>query len=270
MHFAGEALVEQSMKAPSPFYVSNVARGIFLLDAMLRHRIKNFIFASTCAVYGEPHIVPIPEDHPKSPINPYGKSKLAFEDILADYRKYAGLNYVSLRYFNVAGASPARGEARRQETHLIPLILQAIQSSASHVAVFGDDYPTPDGTCIRDYVHVLDIAEAHLRALKEIERLSGSAFNVGTGAGHSIRQVIDAVRRVTGSNISEKVLPRRPGDPAALVASGEKLRRQLNWKPAHSSLDEIIASAWTWKQSHPHGYTAATQPAANSLTASSR
>ena len=259
MHFAGEALVEQSMKAPSPFYVSNVARGIFLLDAMLRHRIKNFIFASTCAVYGEPHVVPIPEDHPKSPINPYGKSKLAFEDILADYRKYAGLNYVSLRYFNVAGASPARGEARRQETHLIPLILQAIQSSAPHVAVFGDDYPTPDGTCIRDYVHVLDIAEAHLRALKEIERLSGSAFNVGTGAGHSIRQVIDAVRRVTGSKISEKVLPRRPGDPAALVASGEKLRRQLNWQPAHSSLDEIITSAWIWKQAHPNGYTAAAQ-----------
>ena len=270
MHFAGEALVEQSMKAPSPFYVSNVARGIFLLDAMLRHHIKNFIFASTCAVYGEPHIVPIPEDHPKSPINPYGKSKLAFEDILADYRKYAGLNYVSLRYFNVAGASPHRGEARRQETHLIPLILQAIQSSAPHVSVFGDNYPTPDGTTIRDYVHVLDIAEAHLRALKDIDRLSGSAFNVGTGAGHSIRQVIDAVRRVTGSNIAEKVLPRRPGDPAELVASGEKLQRELNWQPAHSSLDEILASAWTWKQSHPDGYATTAQPAANPLTASSR
>ena len=270
MHFAGEALVEQSMKAPSPFYVSNVARGIFLLDAMLRHRIRNFIFASTCAVYGEPHVIPIPEDHPKSPINPYGKSKLAFEDILADYRKYAGLNFVTLRYFNVAGASPHRGEARRHETHLIPLILQAIQSSAPHVSVFGGDYPTPDGTAIRDYVHVLDIADAHLRALHAIDRLSGSAFNVGTGAGHSIRQVIDAVRRVTGSKISEKVLPRRPGDPAELVASGEKLRRDLAWHPSRSSLDEIIQSAWTWKQSHPDGYATTAQPAANPLTASSR
>jgi UDP-glucose 4-epimerase len=270
MHFAGEALVEKSMTDPSPFYVTNVARGIILLDAMLRHRIQNFIFSSTCAVYGEPQVLPIPEDHPKSPVNPYGKSKLAFEDILADYRKYAGLHYVSLRYFNVAGASRDRGEARRVETHLIPLILQAIQSSAPHVAVFGDDYPTPDGTCIRDYVHVLDIAEAHFRALKEIARLTGSAFNVGTGQGHSIREVIDTVRRVTGSKIPEKVFPRRPGDPAALVASGEKMRRELGWQPAHSSLEEITASAWTWKQSHPDGYAAAGQPAANPLTASSR
>jgi UDP-glucose 4-epimerase len=263
MHFAGEALVEQSMKAPSPFYVSNVARGIFLLDSMLRHHIRNFIFASTCAVYGEPHIVPIPEDHPKSPINPYGKSKLAFEDILADYRKYAGLRYVTLRYFNVAGASAARGESRRRETHLIPLILEAIQSNAPHVTVFGDDYPTPDGTCIRDYVHVLDIAEAHLRALKEIDRLSGNAFNVGTGSGHSICQVIDAVRRITGSNISQKVAPRRPGDPAVLVASGDKMRRDFSWQPRHSSLDEIISSAWMWTQSNALGHVISARPVAH-------
>jgi UDP-glucose 4-epimerase len=269
MHFAGEALVEKSMNDPSPFYVTNVARGIFLLDTMLRHRITNLIFSSTCAVYGEPQVLPIPEDHPKSPVNPYGKSKLAFEDILADYRKYAGLNYVSLRYFNVAGASRERGEARCIETHLIPLILQAIQSGAPHVAVFGDDYPTPDGTCIRDYVHVLDIAEAHLRALQEIARVTGSAFNVGTGKGHSIREVIDAVRRVTGSNVPQKMFPRRPGDPAALVASGEKMRRELAWQPAHSSLDEIIASAWSWKQSHANGYAIASAPA-NRITASSR
>ncbi len=254
MHFAGEALVEKSMKDPSPFYVTNVARGIILLDAMLRHRITNLIFSSTCAVYGEPHIVSIPEDHPKSPVNPYGKSKLAFEDILADYRKYAGLSYVSLRYFNVAGASRERGEARRTETHLIPRVLQAIQTAAPHVEVFGDDYPTPDGTCIRDYVHVLDIAEAHFRSLKEIARVAGSVFNVGTGAGHSIREVIDAVRRVTGSKISEKVFPKRPGDPAVLIASGDKMRRELAWQPRHSSLAEIITSAWTWKQSHPNGY----------------
>ena len=270
MHFAGEALVEKSMKDPSPFYVTNVACGIILLDAMLRHRITNLIFSSTCAVYGEPHIVPIPEDHPKSPVNPYGKSKLVFEDILADYRRYAGLHYVSLRYFNVAGASRERGEARRTETHLIPLVLQAIQSGAPHVKIFGDDYPTPDGTCIRDYVHVLDIAEAHFRALNEIERLAGSAFNVGTGAGHSIREVIDAIRRVTGGKLPEKVFPRRPGDPAVLVASGEKMRRELHWEPRHSSLAEIIASAWTWKQSHPNGYAGHSQPPASPLIPSSR
>jgi UDP-glucose 4-epimerase len=272
MHFAGEALVEKSMKDPSPFYVTNVARGVFLLDAMLRHSIKNLIFSSTCAVYGEPRVVPIPEDHPKSPVNPYGKSKLAFEDILADYRKYAGLNYVSLRYFNVAGASHERGEARRTETHLIPRILQAIQGRAAHVEVYGDDYPTPDGTCIRDYVHVLDIAQAHFRALEEIARVTGSAFNVGTGTGHSIREVIDVVRRVARSKISEKVFARRPGDPAALVASGEKMRRELGWQPSHSSLAEIITSAWTWKQSHPNGYAGDSQLAANTnpLTIPSR
>jgi UDP-glucose 4-epimerase len=259
MHFAGEALVEKSMKDPSPFYVTNVARGIILLDAMLRHRVTNLIFSSTCAVYGEPHIVPIPEDHPKSPVNPYGKSKLVFEDILADYRKYAALNYVSLRYFNVAGASSERGEARRTETHLIPRVLQAIQSEAPHVEVFGGDYPTPDGTCIRDYVHVLDIAEAHFRALREIGRVTGSAYNVGTGAGHSIREVINAVRHVTGSKISEKIFPRRPGDPAVLIAGGEKMRQELRWQPRYSSLSEIIASAWTWKQSHPNGYATSSQ-----------
>ena len=259
MHFAGEALVEKSMKDPSPFYVTNVARGIILLDAMLRHRIPSLIFSSTCAVYGEPHIVPIPEDHPKSPVNPYGKSKLVFEDVLADYRKYAGLNYVSLRYFNVAGASRERGEGRRTETHLIPRVLQAIQDGAPHVEVFGDDYPTPDGTCIRDYVHVLDIAEAHFRALQDIGRVTGGAFNVGTGAGHSINEVIDAVRQVTRSKISEKVFPRRPGDPAVLIASGEKMRRELSWQPRHSSLPEIITSAWTWKQSRPNGYATPSQ-----------
>jgi UDP-glucose-4-epimerase GalE len=228
------------------------------------------IFSSTCAVYGEPHTLPIPEDHPKSPVSPYGKSKLAFEDILADYRKYAGLNYVSLRYFNVAGASRDRGEAHRTETHLIPRVLQGIQSGAPHVEVFGDDYPTPDGTCVRDYVHVLDIAHAHLRALEEIARVTGSAFNVGTGAGHSIREMIDAVRLVTCSKISERVFPRRPGDPAILVASGEKMRRELGWQPRHSSLAEIITSAWTWKQSHPNGYGGGSQPAVDPLIASSR
>lgn len=267
MHFAGEALVEKSMKDPSPFYVSNIARGIFLVDAMLRHGVVNLIFSSTCAVYGEPQIVPIPEDHPKAPVNPYGKSKLAFEDVLADYRKYTGLNYVSLRYFNVAGASHERGEARHTETHLIPRVLQAIQSGVPHIEVFGVDYPTPDGTCIRDYVHVLDIAEAHFRALQEVGRITGSAFNVGTGAGYSIREVIDAVRRVTGCEISEKVFPKRLGDPAVLIAGGEKIRRELRWEPRHSSLAEIITSAWSWKQSRPNGYARPSQTIAPTSTA---
>jgi len=255
MHFAGEALVEKSMKDPSSFYVANVASGVILLDAMLRHSIKTLIFSSTCAVYGEPAVLPIPEEHPKNPISPYGASKLAFEEILADYRKYANLDYVSLRYFNVAGASRERGESRRTETHLIPLLLQAIQNDDSSVQVFGDDYPTPDGTCIRDYVHVLDVAEAHVVALREIARVSGSVFNVGAGVGYSIRQIIEAVRGATGKKIPEKVLPRRPGDPAVLVAAGEKMRRELAWQPRYSSLQEIIASARTWKQSHPHGYS---------------
>lgn len=254
MHFAGEALVEKSLKEPSPFYVTNVAHGVILVDAMLRHNVTKIVFSSTCAVYGEPSVAPITEDHPTQPVNPYGKSKLTFESILADYHKYAGLSYVSLRYFNVAGASRDRGEAHRHETHLIPRILQAVQSGATHVEVFGDDYPTPDGTCIRDYVHVLDVARAHLRALQNIDSLKAATLNVGTGAGHSIRQVLDAVRRLTGSKISEKVFRRRPGDPAALVASGEKMRRELGWQLTHSSLTEIIASAWTWKQSHPQGY----------------
>ena len=259
MHFAAEALVEKSMKDPSPFYVTNVARGILLLDAMLRHRVRNFIFSSTCAVYGEPRTVPIPEDHPKSPVNAYGKSKLAFEEILADYRKYAGLDYVSLRYFNVAGASPERGEARRTETHLIPRVLQAIQRGAPHFEIFGDDYPTPDGTCIRDYVHVLDVAEAHFLALQNIARVTGHAFNVGTGQGLSIRQVIDAIRRITGTKIPDKIFPRRAGDPAVLVASGDKMRRDFSWQPRHSSLDEILSSAWAWTQSHPNARAASTQ-----------
>ena len=268
MHFAGEALVEKSVKDPSAFYATNIARSIVLVDAMLRHRVNNFIFSSTCAVYGEPAVVPIPEDHPKSPVNPYGKSKLIFEDILADYRKYAGLNYVSLRYFNVAGASHDRGESRRHETHLIPLALHAVQADHPYIPIFGSDYPTADGTCIRDYVHVLDIADAHSRALANIGRIAGEVFNVGTGAGHSIREVLDAVRLVTGSRIPEKLLPRRPGDPAILVASGEKMHRQLGWQPSHSSLPEIVKSAWIWKQSHPEGYMSDSKRAADSLPTS--
>jgi len=255
MHFAAEALVAKSVREPSTFYAANVACGVNLLDAMTRHGVKKFIFSSTAATYGEPNTVPIPEDHTKSPINPYGKSKLCFEEILADYRSYTGLHFASLRYFNAAGASAERGEHHRVETHLIPRVLDAAAGSLPYVDVFGTDYPTPDGTCLRDYIHVLDIADSHIRALEEIERVSGEAFNVGTARGNTILEVIETAERVTGKKIPRKLGPRRPGDPAVLVASNEKLARVLGWRASHSTLDEIISSAWAWKQKHPHGYT---------------
>jgi UDP-glucose 4-epimerase len=257
MHFAGEALVAKSVREPSTFYAANVGCGVNLLDAMTRHGVKKLIFSSTAATYGEPEIVPIPEDHPKNPINPYGKSKLVFEQILADYRAYTGLAYVTLRYFNAAGASPERGEAHRVETHLIPLVLNAASGAIPHVEVLGTDYPTPDGTCVRDFIHVLDIADSHLRALQEIERVAGEAFNVGNSRGYSILEVIEAAERVTGKKIPRQLSPRRPGDPAVLVASKEKLKTMLGWEAMHSSLEEIISSAWNWKEKHPRGYAQA-------------
>ena len=237
MHFAAEALVAKSMREPSTFYAANVACGINLLDAVTRHGVKKFIFSSTAATYGEPQIVPIPEDHPKAPINPYGKSKLLFEQVLADYRGYTGLNYATLRYFNAAGASVERGEAHRTETHLIPRVLDAASGAIPAVDVFGTDYPTPDGTCIRDYIHVFDIADSHIRALENIDRVSGEAFNVGNSRGYSILEVIDTAERVTGKKIPRRMCPRRPGDPAVLVASQEKLKRLLGWEAQHSSLE---------------------------------
>jgi len=254
MHFAAEALVAKSVREPSIFYATNVAGGVNLLDAITRHGVKKFIFSSTAATYGEPEIVPIPEDHRKSPINPYGKSKLLFEGILADYKAYTGLNYAILRYFNAAGASKERGEHHRVETHLVPRVLDAASGGLPHVDVFGTDYPTPDGTCVRDYIHILDIADSHVRALDAIEKVSGEAFNVGNSRGFSILEVIDAAERVTGRQIPRKLGPRRPGDPAVLVASKEKLKRSLGWEASHSSLEEIIQSAWAWRQKNPRGY----------------
>lgn len=256
MHFAGEALVEKSVREPSTFYAGNVACGVNLLDAMVRHGVNKIIFSSTAAVYGEPNEVPIPEDHPKKPVNPYGKTKWVFEQILADYRAYAGLQYVALRYFNAAGASKLLGEAHRKETHLIPRVLDVAAGKQKHVSVFGTDYPTPDGTCVRDYVHVLDIAEAHVLALTRLKRIAGNAFNVGNSRGHSILEVIEASRRVTGRDIPHVLAPRRPGDPAVLVASAVKLRRELGWEPRQSALENIISSAWAWKLKHPSGYDA--------------
>ncbi len=257
MHFAAEALVAKSVREPSIFYATNVAGGVNLLDAVTRHGVKKFIFSSTAATYGEPETVPIPENHPKAPINPYGKSKLVFEQILADYRAYTGLHYAVLRYFNAAGASKERGEHHRVETHLIPRIIDAASGGLPYIDVFGTDYPTPDGTCVRDYIHVLDIADSHVRALEEIGKVSGEAFNVGNSRGFSILEVIAAAEGITGRKIPRKLGPRRPGDPAVLVASKEKLKRALGWEASHSSLDEIIQSAWAWRQKNPHGYRAA-------------
>jgi UDP-glucose 4-epimerase len=254
MHFAGEALVAKSVREPSTFYAANVACGVNLLDAMVRHGVNKIIFSSTAATYGEPKTVPIPEDHPKAPINPYGKSKLRFEEILSDYRAYTGLKYVTLRYFNAAGASAERGEAHRVETHLIPKVLEAAAGKIPELEIFGSDYPTPDGSCLRDYVHVLDIADSHLRALEEIDRVPGEAFNVGTSSGYSNLGVVKAAESITGKKIPHKLSPRRPGDPAVLVASNEKLKRMLGWEAKHSTIEEIIQSAWDWRLKFPNGY----------------
>jgi len=257
MHFAGEALVAKSVREPSTFYAANIAAGVNLLDAMIRHNVKKLIFSSTAATYGEPQTVPIPEDHPKNPINPYGKSKIRFEEILSDYRAYTALDYATLRYFNAAGASAERGEAHRVESHLIPKVLDAALGLIPQLEIFGSDYPTPDGTCVRDYIHVLDIADSHVRALESLEKISGEAFNVGNSRGFSILEVLDAAEKITGRKVPRKMSPRRPGDPAVLVASKEKLRQSLGWEAQHSSLEEIITSAWLWKQKHPQGYAEA-------------
>jgi UDP-glucose 4-epimerase len=254
MHFAGQSLVAKSVREPSAFYSANVAGGINLLDSMVRHGVNKIIFSSTAATYGEPETVPIPEDHRKSPINPYGKSKLTFEHVLADYRTYTGLKFVSVRYFNAAGASKERGEAHRTESHLIPRVLDTALGAYPMLEIFGSDFPTPDGTCVRDYVHVLDIVDSHLRTLEEIDRVPGEAFNVGTSKGYSNLQIVQTAERITGRKIPHKPGPRRPGDPAVLVASNEKLTKLLGWEASHSSLEEIIQSAWDWRQKFPRGY----------------
>ncbi len=254
MHFAAEALVEKSVREPSEFFRVNVAGGIILLDALVRNNVKRFVFSSSAAVYGEPERTPIVEDCPKSPINPYGQTKWIFENILADYGRYAGMKHVSLRYFNAAGASRDRGEAHRTESHLIPLVLETAAGQRESFEIRGQDYPTPDGTCVRDFVHILDIADAHVLALQALDRVSGEAFNVGTSRGHSIREVLETARRLTGRPIPAKPAPRRPGDPATLIASGERIRRLLEWEPRYSALESIIQSAWDWKLRYPQGY----------------
>jgi UDP-glucose 4-epimerase len=254
MHFAAATLVEKSMTDPRYYLETNVQKALQFLFLLLEFKVNDFIFSSTAAVYGEPVSTPITEDHPLRPINAYGESKLMFEKTLHWYRRAYGLRYVALRYFNAAGADGELGEDHRPETHLIPRLLDATMDPASEFAIYGDDYPTADGTCIRDYVHVLDIAQAHLLALDALPVVKGAVYNVGHSEGHSIREVIDAVAEVTGRRIPVRRGPRRAGDPAVLVASSEKIRRELRWRPRHSDLKNIVRSAWEWKQRHATGY----------------
>ena len=251
MHFAANALVGESMENPSKYFRNNVAAGLNLLDAMIAAGVKRLVFSSTCATFGPPERVPIDEETPQRPINPYGESKLAFEKILKWYDTIHGLRFVSLRYFNAAGASEKFGEDHRHETHLIPNVLKVALGQREHVEIFGTDYETPDGTCIRDYIHIIDLAAAHILALA---RPTSAFYNLGTGGGSSVREVIESCRRITGHPIPVVEKPRRPGDPPRLIASSKKIKRQLGWRPKFQTLDAIVESAWKWHQKFPCGY----------------
>jgi UDP-glucose 4-epimerase len=251
MHFAAYAFVGESVTDPAKYWRNNLAAPLVLLDAMRSHGVDAFIFSSTCATYGEPEAVPLPETHPQRPINPYGRSKLALEQVLADYGRAYGLRSIVFRYFNAAGADPEGGLGERHdpETHLIPLVFEAILSGRP-LKVFGDDYPTPDGTCVRDYIHVTDLARAHLLGLDRLlEGHPGGAYNLGNGSGYSVREVIACVEQVTGRKVPFEVAPRRAGDPAVLVGTSEKARTELGWKPAFARLEQIVETAWRFHES---------------------
>ena len=251
MHFAASALVPESMTNPSKYFRNNIANGLNLLDAMVATGVNRLVFSSTCAIFGPPERVPIDETLPHRPINPYGESKLAFEKILRWYDEIHGLRCVALRYFNAAGASENFGEEHRIETHLIPNVLKVALGQKPHVEIYGTDYDTPDGTCIRDYIHILDLARAHILALKAP---ASEFYNLGTGGGTSVREVIESGRKITGRDIPVVEKPRRPGDPARLIAASEKIQRELGWQPKFQSIDAIIESAWHWHQRFPNGY----------------
>jgi UDP-glucose 4-epimerase len=253
IHFGGFIEAGESMRDPGRFFANNVAATITLINALLEARVERLVFSSSAGVYGEPERLPIPEDHPLRPVNVYGETKVLVERMLRWYGERRGLRWVALRYFNAAGATPERGEDHHPETHLIPIVLQVPLGRRAAVPLFGDDYPTRDGTCVRDYVHVRDLARAHVLALAQCDR-GGGVFNLGTGRGFSNAEVIATARRVTGHPIPVEVHPRRPGDPAELVASSERARAVLGWRPEHPSLEEIIESAWRWHRAHPDGY----------------
>ena len=255
MHFAAFIEAGESMRIPERYFQNNTANTLTLLTAMLDHGVNRLVFSSTAAVYGDPEYTPIDEAHPLNPTSAYGASKHLVEQTLAWLHRLRGLSYVALRYFNAAGAAPPLGEDHRPETHLIPILLEVALGQRDHLELYGTDYPTPDGTCIRDYIHVLDLAQAHLLALEALGERNCRIYNLGNGRGFSNRQVIEVARRVTGHPIPVIEAPRRPGDPAVLVASAERIRRELGWEPRYPDLETIVASAWTWKREHPDGYT---------------
>ena len=255
IHLAAFALVPESVAQPQMYVTNNVTASRVLLEVAGTAGVRRFVFSSSCAVYGHPATVPITEDARQAPVNPYGETKRDFERLLAEYAPRFGLSVVSLRYFNAAGATAERGEDHDPETHIIPNVLSAALGTRPAVDVFGTDYPTPDGSAVRDFVHVVDIADAHVAALDV--RLDGTgpyAVNLGTGTGHSVRDVVDAARRVTGKTIPVREQPRRPGDPPVLVAAVQRAAELLRWRATHSSLEEILTSAWRWHRAHPRGY----------------
>jgi UDP-glucose 4-epimerase len=256
MHFAAHCYVGESMINPEKYYATNVVAGLRLLTAMRRAGVRRIVFSSSAATYGEPEQIPITEEHPQNPINAYGQTKLDFEHALGFYAGAYGLGYASLRYFNAAGAAPdgAIGEDHDPETHLVPIVLQAALGQRKSVQIFGTDYPTRDGTCVRDYIHVCDLAQAHILAMERIEPGKGCWYNLGNGNGYTVREVIDVARKVTGRKIPAEAGPRRPGDPPELVASSEKIARELGWKPQYPDLEIIIETAWRWHEAHPAGY----------------
>lgn len=251
MHFAASCYVGESVRKPMKYYENNVLNGLNLLAAMLEANVKYIIFSSSAAVYGNPLELPIPEDHPQIPINPYGQTKSLFEDILRSHERIQGIRFVSLRYFNAAGCDPdgELGEDHNPETHLIPLVLDAALGHIPQVEIYGEDYRTRDGTCVRDFIHVADLADAHIRCLEHLAMGGASAaYNVGTGSGYSVREVIKAAERICKRAVPFRNSPRRPGDPPELVASAVRIKRELGWSPRHSTLEEILETAWTWRK----------------------
>jgi len=252
IHLAADSLVGESMETPGKYYRNNVANGLNLLEAMVKNEVKYLVFSSTAAVYGEPEEIPIEENHPTQPTNTYGESKLFFEKILKRYDDIYDLNFISLRYFNAAGADPEGeiGEAHDPETHLIPIVLETALGIRDKIYIFGDDYPTRDGSCIRDYIHVNDLADAHVLAIEALNRgKESSVFNLGNGEGYSVKEVIATVKKVTERDFEVEVADRRAGDPAVLIASSDKIQEELNWKPQYPELEKIISTAWNWHKS---------------------
>jgi UDP-glucose 4-epimerase len=254
MHFAAFIEAGESMQAPEKYFRNNTVNSLTLLEAMLAHKVRRFVFSSTAALYGTPDRTPIEETDLLRPTNAYGESKLLVEQMLAWFHRIHGLRYSSLRYFNAAGAATHLGEDHVPESHLIPLTLQVALGTREYISIFGTDYPTPDGTCIRDYIHVSDLASAHILVLDALRERDKLIYNLGTGRGFSVREVVETVRRVTGHPIPAREVARRPGDPAVLVAGSDSIKRDLRWEPQFPTLESIVRSAWDWRRAHPNGY----------------